>query len=374
MLRFDEIITHQAHLRFLQSAVDRSAMPHAALLWGPEGTGNLAAALAIAQYMVCADRSEQGPCGVCRGCVRSDKYLHPDIHFGFPTIGAKVTGDRLYPQWRTAISDNPHLNRQQWLERIDAESKQGNINVEDINRMIGLMHLRSFEAGCKVLIIWMPEYLGKEGNRLLKLIEEPPADSYIFLVAENREELLPTILSRCQQFYFPVLREEMIRDGLIHHLKIASERAGWIAAAAQGDWNTALMLSQGKALNPVKWTQEWIKAAWSKDPGAIQEWVDGASKHSREEAKQLLFYVLSVFQKVLWVKFGRTFPASPEEKTTVSFLNTKIEQKELIWLTALCEENLRAIQQNASARILWYHLTLAFQKVLHATNAVRETA
>lgn len=374
MYRFDEIITHQGHLRSLQAAVDRGSMPHASLLWGPEGTGALAAALAISQYLICSEKTENGPCGTCKGCVKSDKYMHPDLHFAFPTIGTKVTGDQLYPQWRKAISDNPHLNRQSWLESIDADGKQGNINVEDCQRIIHLMLLHRFEAECKVLIIWLPEYLGKEGNRLLKLIEEPPEASYIFLVAESREEILPTILSRCQQYYFPLLTESVIRDGLIHHFGMTQERAGWIAASAQGDWNMARQLSEGRTFNPVQWAQDWIKAAWSRDPGALAVWSEAAAKYSREESKQLLFYILGLLQKVLWLKFGKDFTAGEAEKTTIGFLNKKIEQRELIALTGLCEENLRAIQQNASSRIMWFHMTLALQKMLYAENAGVEMA
>lgn len=369
MYRFDELVTHQPHLRFLQSAADRGTMPHACLLWGPEGTGALAAALAISQYLLCKDKSTSGPCGSCKSCVKSDKYLHPDMHFAFPTIGTKVTGDTLYPQWREAISENPHLSRFDWLERIDAESKQGNINVEDCQRIIHVMMLHRFEADCKVLIIWMPEYLGKDGNRLLKLIEEPPEDSFIFLVAENREEVLPTILSRCQQLYFPLLSEEAIRDGLVHHLKLSPDKAGWISASAQGDWNMARKLSEGRTFNPVQWSQDWIKAAWSKDPAAVAEWAEGASKYSREESKQLLMYILGILQKVLWLKYGKDFQAGESEKTTIGFLNKKIEQQELVALTALCEENLRAIQQNASGKIMWFHTTMVLQKMLHGENA-----
>ena len=47
------------------------------------------------------------------------------------------------------------------------------------------LNLKSFESGYKVLILWMPEYLGKEGNRVLKLIEEPPAHTLFILVAES---------------------------------------------------------------------------------------------------------------------------------------------------------------------------------------------
>jgi DNA polymerase-3 subunit delta' len=372
--QFQEIITHQGHLIALRNAVDHGTMPHAVLLWGPEGTGALACALAISQYMVCKEKDHGNPCGVCRGCVRSDKFLHPDIHFAFPTIGTKVTGDQLYPQWRAAITANPHIGRHQWLERIDAEGKQGNINVEDCQRMINVLMLHRFEAECKILILWLPEYLGKEGNRLLKLIEEPPSDTYIFLVAENRDEILPTILSRCQQYYFPLLSNQMIRDGLIHQMGMDPERAQWIAASAQGDWNAAIQLAEGHTMNPVEWAQDWIRAAWARDQTERISWSDGAAKYSREQSKQLLQYVLGLLQKVLWLKYGRDFQTTEDEKSVLGFLNKKIERKELIALVALCEENLRAIQQNANGRIVWFHLTLQLQKILHAENAEVQVA
>ena len=373
MQAFNEVITHTSHLKTLQAAVDHDAMPHALLFWGSEGTGALAAAIAISQYLVCRERTEAGPCGVCKSCIKADKHLHPDIHYAFPTIGAKVTGDQLYPEWRAALNENPYMNRNQWLERIEAESKQGNINVEDCDRIIGLLMLRPVEAECKILIMWLPEYLGKEGNRLLKLIEEPPMDSYIFLVAESRDDILPTILSRCQHFFFPPLSEERVRQGLRHQFQLDEQKAGWVAAAAQGDWNTAMQLAQGLTMNPIQGAQEWIKAAWSKDNAVIAEWAESAAKYTREESKQLLNYILALLEKVLWLKYGRDFQAAEEEKKLLVFLNKKIEQKELEMLVQLCEENLRAIQQNASGRILWFHATLNLQKILYAENAVMQT-
>lgn len=369
MPSFSEVITHQSHLKTLHTAVIHGNMPHAMLFWGPEGSGALASALALAAYLVCTDRKDTGPCGNCKGCVKSDKHLHPDIHYAFPTIGAKVTGNQLYPQWREAITENIHLNRQQWLERLDAEGKQGNINVDDIHRILHVLSLKPVEADCKILVIWLPEYLGKDGNRLLKMIEEPMPDTYIFLVAENREEILPTILSRCQQYYFPLFSTSEIKERLTTILGIDEQRAGWVASAASGDWNAALQLAQGQAYNPVQWAQGWVKAAWSKDPMAITSWTDDAAKHSREENKQLIRYFLGLLEKVLWLKYGKDFFASEEEHTLIGFLNKKIEIRELITLVALCEENLRAIQQNANGKIMWYHLTIIFQKMLHAENA-----
>ena len=63
--------------------------------------------------------------------------------------------------------------------------------------------------------MWLPEYLGKEGNRLLKMIEEPPDDTIFILVAENQDLILNTILSRCQLVKLSPLSDEDIEKALI---------------------------------------------------------------------------------------------------------------------------------------------------------------
>ena len=72
-----------------------------------------------------------------------------------------------------------------WLQFIGAENKQGNITANECNDIIRKLNLKSFESEYKILILWMPEYLGNEGNKLLKLIEEPPPNTLFILAAEN---------------------------------------------------------------------------------------------------------------------------------------------------------------------------------------------
>ena len=72
--------------------------------------------------------------------------------------------------------------------------------------------------------MWMPEYLGNEGNKLLKLIEEPPANTLFILVAENESLVLPTILSRCQLVKIPVLDTADIA-ALVERAKLSPEQA-----------------------------------------------------------------------------------------------------------------------------------------------------
>ena len=108
-------------------------------------------------------------------------------------------------EWREFVSIDPYGNVYDWLQFIGAENKQGNITSEECNDITRKISLKSFESEYKILLIWMPEYLAKNGNKLLKLIEEPPPNTLFLLVAENEDMVLPTILSRTQLVKIPRL-------------------------------------------------------------------------------------------------------------------------------------------------------------------------
>lgn len=344
-------------------------LPHALLFWGPEGTGKLASAIALAQYLLCRDKQTGGPCGECRSCLKTAKLIHPDMHFIFPTVGAKVRSTDLYPQWREALQENMYLNVQEWLLRISGDNKQGNINAADCQHILEQLMLKSFESRYKVLIMWMAEYLQKEGNKLLKMIEEPPQDTVIVLIAEDRDAILPTVLSRCQQLFFGPLSNELVTQALSEQEVVSDERSKWVAAASQGNWNLALQLAAGNYFNPVEWVQNWIRAAWSRNPAEMQNWVGAVAANTREQHKQFLRYLLNVLQKLFWLKWGIPFETETEEMKLVKFLNTKIEFNELEALVRLCEDNITAIERNANARIVWMDTTLKLRDALHQTNA-----
>ena len=59
--------------------------------------------------------------------------------------------------------------------------------------------LKAFNGGARVCILWGAEKMSNQAsNAFLKILEEPPKDTYFLLIAENQEEILPTIVSRCQ--------------------------------------------------------------------------------------------------------------------------------------------------------------------------------
>jgi DNA polymerase-3 subunit delta' len=182
-MNFDQLIHRPPGLRQLRQMAAADRLPHANLLLAPPGSGGLPAALAVANLLLCENRQgEHGDtaCGKCRACRKTSRFVHPDFHFAFPTIGSKMTSDPFLPQWREALGERPYQEANDWLQRIGAENKQGNITREACANILKKLNLKIFEGRYKIMLIWLPEYLGNEGNRLLKMIEEPPKTPFSF--------------------------------------------------------------------------------------------------------------------------------------------------------------------------------------------------
>ena len=242
-MQFSKIINQQEVKQQLVELIQHNRLSHALLFLGKEGSGALSLALAFAQYLICekvnrkititnsnrftyleknqqlqtsTPQTQTDCCGICPSCTKANQLVHPDIHFSYPVVtkkpGTPPLSTDYITEWREFINNYPYGNVYDWLQFIGAENKQGNITANECNDIIRKLSLKSFESEYKILIMWMPEYLGTEGNKLLKLIEEPPPNTLFILVAENESLILPTIVSRCQLIKIPMLETNDIEE------------------------------------------------------------------------------------------------------------------------------------------------------------------
>ena len=236
-MQFREIVGQAAVKQRLINSVKENRVSHAQLFLGPEGSGNLPLAVAYAQYVACEDRQPDDSCGVCPSCRKYQKLAHPDLHFSYPFFAKHKDDNALtfMEQWREAFLANPYLSLDTWRGYLDAENKQANINIAECHQVIKKLSLKPFESAYKILILWLPEYLDKEGNALLKIIEEPQPNTLFLLVAQNQDQILNTILSRTQLVKIPALEYEEIKDYLINRHQQTDHAAGEIAYLSNGN-------------------------------------------------------------------------------------------------------------------------------------------
>ena len=395
----------------LVELVQHNRLSHALLFLGNEGSGALSLALAFAQYTVCEKVSklqsapagaslfeDAGPslfgdepttlakpslsgdksaaplppdaCGVCPACVKAAKLIHPDIHFSYPVIprkpGDKPVSTDYISEWREFVKQYPYGNAYDWLQFIGAENKQGNITAHECNDIIHKLSLKSFESGYKILVMWMPEYLGNEGNKLLKLIEEPPANTLFILVAENESLILQTILSRTQLVKIPLPDTKDIEKALIERAGVVAEQARQIAVLCEGNYHEALQSIRHAEDDWQGILREWLNAILKNGPIAQVKWIDEISKSGRERQKQFLRYFNHLLEQAIRLRYmGDAAPAIPDNERDIAMRLNKIA--DIAQQRAIIEELDRAayyIERNAHAKMLFHALTIKLYHIL----------
>jgi DNA polymerase-3 subunit delta' len=394
-MQFRDVIA-QAHAKQqLTELVQHNRLSHALLFLGKEGSGALSLALAFAQYIVCdtvngkaatapslfgedpvkpaATPYSMDSCNACSSCSKAQKLVHPDIHFSYPVIprkpGDKPVSTDFITEWREFIRQYPYGNVFDWLQFIGAENKQGNITVYECNDIIHKLSMKSFESGYKILIMWMPEYLGNAGNKLLKLIEEPPPDTLFILVAENESQVLPTILSRCQLVKIPALATTQVATALMERANIAEAQALQVASICEGNYREALQLLQHAEEDWQDLLRDWLNATLKTGPAAQVKWIEEIGKLGREKQKQFLRYFNHLLEQS--VRLRTMGPDSshagnmPEKERDFALRLNKLA--DIGQQQAIIEELDKAayyIERNAHGKMLFHALTIKLYHII----------
>lgn len=358
---FKQIIGQDFIKEKLISMANSGRISHTQLFVGPEGSGNLALALAFAQYVNCLNPSEHDSCGTCSSCVKFEKLVHPDLHFTVPTISPYKQSKELAEDWREAFLKNPYLNDFDWLQTIDTNAnKQGNITADECRDIINRLGLTSYEAKYKTQIIWQSEHLSASGNILLKLLEEPPVGTLIILVANNTEKVLPTILSRAQTIKVPKLSDQDIEHALQKDHQCMPQKATDIARLADGDYNLALSLLAVEHDGYFESYSTWMRFCFSGKVGELQKWVDEISGTGREYVKNFLGYTSQMMRAAFIYKYGdpKLLRVNEEELQFISKFSAFISDRNLSEITQSLDEAVISAERNANLKILFLNLSL----------------
>ncbi|MVT07252.1 DNA polymerase III subunit [Chitinophaga tropicalis] len=368
---FSNVIGQEDIQQQLIKAVEQNRISHAMIILAPEGSGGLPLGLAFAQYLVCEDKQPNGACGQCPACIKAGRYIHPDIHFSYPVIprkaGDKPVSSDYAGEWREFISTNPYGNAYDWLQFIGAENKQGNITAAECQEIIRKLSLKSFESTYKILLMWMPEYLGNEGNRLLKLIEEPPDNTIFLLVAENQEQILATILSRTQLVKVNPLPREVMVEALVNRAQIPAAKARQAATIASGNYREALYMLQHSDDDYHELLRNWLNYIFTGNRVALQEWIENiaSAKTGRENQKQFLRYFINLLEHTLRLRYiDKSQLAFSEEET--DFAGKLQKLADLGQMEQIMQELDNAcyyIERNANAKLLFHALSVKLQYI-----------
>ncbi|MBQ7511502.1 MAG: DNA polymerase III subunit delta [Prevotella sp.] len=364
---FEQVIGQQEVQERLMQLVREGRLPHALMLCGPAGCGKMALAIGFAKVLLSS--STQHPSPVTQQAML-DKLEHPDLHFTYPTIKLpsmgsdhKPVSDDFIHEWQDFIKAGPYFTMTQWMEQMGGENQQAIITAGESDALIRKLSLKSSQGGYKVSIIWLPERMNIEcANKILKLLEEPPAQTVFIMVCQEPEKLLETIQSRVQRIDVKRIDSESIRQALIERRGISPDMAERLSRMANGSWLKALELLSADSENELflDMFQTLMRLAYQRKVKDLKAWTERMATMGRERQRRFLEYFLRLIRENFMYNFRQAdlcYMSQREEDFARNFARF-VNEANILPVTDLANRAYRDIGQNANAKIVFFDFAL----------------
>lgn len=377
-MKFDEIPGLNHLKNHLKTTVERGRIAHAQLFVGEHGYGTLPTAIAFASEIISRNLSGEAK-RICQ--TKIEELNHPDLHFVYPVntndeIKSNPVSKDFFSYWRKFVKEQPYGELYHWLKELGIEKKQGVINVREAAEIMKAISLKSYEGTAKIMIIWCADKMNAAtSNKLLKLIEEPPKDTYFILITNAEDQILQTIKSRCQKISFPPLSEEQIASYLINQHQMGKEEALQIAAQADGNLSKALELLDNESDNQVfeqlfiTWVRSAFRAKGNKSVvHDLSLWANTLAKENRETQMRFIHFSIQFFRQALLKNYSAdslVFMKTYDEKFKFDKFAEFIHGNNIQPIFEALEEAHYHIQRNANAKIVFTDLSMQLTRFIH---------
>jgi DNA polymerase III delta' subunit len=278
-----EQIVGQTHaIGLLEASLAGQRLHHAYIFHGPAGVGKFTTASAFAKVLLCHQTQQDLAgrvlaCDGCESCRLVEAGTHPDFHV--------VTKEL------ARYHDDSEIRKRKLM----------NIPVEVLrDTLIGPVNLAARMGSRKVFIVDEAELVNEIGqNALLKILEEPPPGTHLFLVTANEDKLLPTIRSRCQRIAFTPVADDLVEAWVADYAQLPGDQVAWLVGFAGGSMGQAKLAIDfdvvvwGEKVEPA--LEQMAKGRYPTQLGATltelvngfaEKWVSANKNASKEAANQ----------------------------------------------------------------------------------------
>jgi len=362
-MAWSSILDQERVVGTLRRALAQERVAHAYLLHGPDGVGKRAVAHEMARALQCPEQTDEA-CDACEVCRKTRRMVHPDVHVHLPhpwsqesdrdeeDMGKRIRrlGENPYAAVdyvrRPSLSDPSETSNQQVYYRIDQVRQD----------LIQPMSLARGEGQYKVNILIDAEKMREEAaNAFLKLLEEPPPQTVFFLTTNRPEQLLPTILSRCQRLRFDPLLPETIEQALLDREDIDPDAASMLARMADGSYSEALELAENENLMTSReLVLEYFRAAYTQKVEALDRCIQELQKQGRERVKTVLRLMLRWIRDLLLYRTMEDEAplVNVDQQQQVARFCENLPDADLEGMVGLVEEAMELTERNVRVPLL----------------------
>ncbi|MFN3270082.1 MAG: DNA polymerase III delta prime subunit [Candidatus Kapaibacterium sp.] len=252
-MSWNSIIGQKKVKEYFRRVFAEGVLANAYCFYGVEGVGKFATALEIIKTASCLKPKlidgYRESCGECQNCIDILNLKFPNVEYIFSLPSGKVSekeDSSIVESLSDALIEEINLKLKEKIANPYAKfSIEGasQIKVAQIRELRKALALSNSLPGRKFVVFFNAEEMRIESqNAFLKTLEEPRSDITFFLLTTKREGLLPTILSRCQQIFFPPLSDQEIAFVLKQENKLSEDEIKIISRFANGSLTRAYEL------------------------------------------------------------------------------------------------------------------------------------
>ena len=320
------------------------------------------------QYLHCERRTPDGDsCGECPSCVQHESFNHIDTFYSFPVAkrnGGKATvSDDYLKEFEQFMTEYPFMDFERWTEALDNPSAQPQIFVDEGAELMRKLNFKARSTDYKAVLLWLPERLKTEtANKLLKLIEEPHADTIFVLTSDKPSEILPTIYSRTQRIGVRRYPDSEV-EAFLTARGIDRPTAVEHARLAEGSLNAALRLcaSTDDKTPMLDLFADLMRKGFKRDLPGLRKWASDMAAKGREPQLQFVDYCSRLFRENLMFHTGAgeaLTTLTPAEAGFSSRFHPFVNERNVIGLTDAMTDARRDIAANGNAKIIFFDLAI----------------
>jgi DNA polymerase-3 subunit delta' len=367
-MSWSSIVGQERVKALLQRTLHNGQIAHAYLFYGPEGIGKDALSIEFAKTLSCSKGGREA-CGTCSHCLRMDSFQDPNVKlvFALPVGKSEKNGDDpmnvLTEAQVTEVREQIQLKAKDPYRRIEI-TKANFIKINSVRDMKREASLSVIEDGKKIFIILNADMMNAEaGNSLLKTLEEPLPGTILLLTSSAKDQLLPTIISRCQLIKCDLLSDTEIETALIARDGVNENSARLVALLANGSYSKARRLSLQNLSEERKDVVDFMRLVLGKRKTPLIDAIEElASSTDRPALEQWLKLLQSWLRDALLIQQHAQVPLLEDERQSMENFVKNFHKANLVAAVQTVEKAIAHLDKNVYLHLILTILAIDLRK------------